>query len=309
MVQDTSFNPEANAARELQPMTGPLISVGIPTYNRAKSLERTLECICNQTYSNLEILVSDNCSSDPEVRRVVERRSQIDSRIKATFSNENHGAGFNFRKVLALSTGQYFMWASDDDYWKANFIERLYTLFKNDRDAVIAFCDMDARNFDGTISNNYKPFYETFTAYDSRMAFRRVRSYALQNPFLGKANLVYGLHRRSTLLASFKRYFDSTAWGSDMLLTCDILSKGALVLTREKMFSKFITIQETPQDTPTPRLNAHKEKHTYALARLKHNAYLALIIFSCKKLNAMEKIFLFRDILVQAVSWLRTDLN
>ncbi len=44
----------------------PLVSVGIPIYNRAKGLRRTLECITGQTYKNLEIVVSDNFSPGPE---------------------------------------------------------------------------------------------------------------------------------------------------------------------------------------------------------------------------------------------------
>jgi glycosyltransferase involved in cell wall biosynthesis len=48
----------------------PLVSVGIPCYNRPEGLKRTLECITGQTYKNLEIIVSDNCSPDPEVERV-----------------------------------------------------------------------------------------------------------------------------------------------------------------------------------------------------------------------------------------------
>lgn len=49
---------------------GPLVSVWIPCYNRPEGLKRTLECITGQTYKNLEIIVSDNCSPDPEVERV-----------------------------------------------------------------------------------------------------------------------------------------------------------------------------------------------------------------------------------------------
>ena len=45
----------------------PLVSVGIPTYNRPEGLRRTLECITKQTYKNLEIIVSNNCSSGPEI--------------------------------------------------------------------------------------------------------------------------------------------------------------------------------------------------------------------------------------------------
>ena len=60
----------------------PLVSVGIPTFNRPDGLRRTLECITNQTYKNLEIIVSDNCSPGPETEAVVREFMAKDRRIQ-----------------------------------------------------------------------------------------------------------------------------------------------------------------------------------------------------------------------------------
>ena len=48
----------------------PLVTVGVLAYNRPKGLQRTLQCMMAQSYPNLEIIVSDNCSSDPAVKKV-----------------------------------------------------------------------------------------------------------------------------------------------------------------------------------------------------------------------------------------------
>jgi len=48
----------------------PLVSIGIPTYNRPNELKIAIESIVNQKYNNLEIIVSDNCSSDPAVEKL-----------------------------------------------------------------------------------------------------------------------------------------------------------------------------------------------------------------------------------------------
>jgi glycosyltransferase involved in cell wall biosynthesis len=104
-------------------MDSPLVTVGIPTYNRPEGLERTLKCICNQTYRNLEILVSDNCSVGDEVRNIVERYASGDSRIIFHRQDENRGVEHNFKFVLQNATGEYFMWAADDDEWDPRFIE------------------------------------------------------------------------------------------------------------------------------------------------------------------------------------------
>ena len=92
----------------------PLVNVGIPTYNRPEGLRRTLECITNQTYKNLEIIVSDNCSSDTEVQKVAEEFVNKDNSIQYFRQEENKGAGFNLKFVLKEATGEYFMWAADN---------------------------------------------------------------------------------------------------------------------------------------------------------------------------------------------------
>src|SRR5262249_36893816 len=101
----------------------PLVSVGIPTFNRPKGLRRTLRLICDQTYPNLEILVSDNASPGSETEWVVREFTEVDPRIKYFRQTANIGPIANFRFVLANASGDYFMWAADDDEWNARFVE------------------------------------------------------------------------------------------------------------------------------------------------------------------------------------------
>ncbi|MEM5872192.1 MAG: glycosyltransferase family 2 protein [Candidatus Aenigmatarchaeota archaeon] len=114
----------------------PLVSVGIPTYNRPQGLKKTLECITNQTYTNLEIIVSDNCSSDPQVKEIIEAFTKKDKRIKYYRQETNIGPTKNFEFVLKQSTGEYFMWACDDDEWENSYIFECIRVFMKERDAV-----------------------------------------------------------------------------------------------------------------------------------------------------------------------------
>lgn len=88
-------------------LDNPLVSVGIPTYNRPEGLRRTLECITGQTYKNLEIIVSDNCSPGPVNEKVVREFMARDRRIRYFRQDENKGAGFNFRFGLGQSSQTY----------------------------------------------------------------------------------------------------------------------------------------------------------------------------------------------------------
>lgn len=100
----------------------PLVSVGIPTCNRPAGLQHTLECISGQTYSNLEILVSDNCSSTPETEAIVRAWQLRDARIVYYRQPHNIGLDANFKFLLEKARGAYFFWAADDDEWTADFV-------------------------------------------------------------------------------------------------------------------------------------------------------------------------------------------
>ncbi|SEQ32149.1 Glycosyl transferase family 2 [Devosia sp. YR412] len=100
-----------------------LVSIGIPTYNRADLLDRRLENVLGQTYQNLEVIVSDNASPNPEVARVVQKWCSRDTRVKSFRQTTNIGATGNFLFVMDQAVGEYFAWAADDDEWDKDYIE------------------------------------------------------------------------------------------------------------------------------------------------------------------------------------------
>jgi glycosyltransferase involved in cell wall biosynthesis len=98
----------------------PLVTIGIPTYNRADSyLKQTLRSSMNQTYENIEIIVSDNCSSD-DTEAVV--RSFNDRRIRYFRQHSNIAANDNFNFCLSQAEGDYFLLLHDDDLIDNDFV-------------------------------------------------------------------------------------------------------------------------------------------------------------------------------------------
>jgi glycosyltransferase involved in cell wall biosynthesis len=98
----------------------PLVSIGIPTYNRASSyLKAALRSAVNQTYKNIEIIVSDNCSSD-NTESVVKEFN--DPRIRYYRQQENIGAVPNSNFCLKQSQGKYFLALYDDDLTDEDFV-------------------------------------------------------------------------------------------------------------------------------------------------------------------------------------------
>jgi glycosyltransferase involved in cell wall biosynthesis len=100
----------------------PLVSVGIPTYNRPDGLLRTIKQVASQTYTNLEIVVSNNASPNPMVAQLLARCAELDTRIRVVNQPENLGILKNFQYVLNHTQGEFFMWAADDDEWDPRFV-------------------------------------------------------------------------------------------------------------------------------------------------------------------------------------------
>jgi glycosyltransferase involved in cell wall biosynthesis len=98
-----------------------LITIGIPTYNRAGGyLRETLESALRQTYRNIEIVVSDNCSTD-RTEEVV--RGYDDPRVVYVKHPQNIGAIRNYNYCLERARGEFFQLLHDDDVIDDDFIE------------------------------------------------------------------------------------------------------------------------------------------------------------------------------------------
>ena len=102
-------------------MENPLVTIAIPTYNRAASyLPQVLKAALNQTYSNLEIIVSDNCSSDNTPGLV---SAITDPRLRYIRHEVNIGGNNNFNFCIQQAKGEFFLLLHDDDLIDEDFIE------------------------------------------------------------------------------------------------------------------------------------------------------------------------------------------
>ncbi len=101
-------------------MNFPLITIGIPTYNRANGfLRQAIEAALNQTYENLEIIVSDNCSTDNTPQLVESYKCK---QLKYVRHSKNIGAANNFNFCLEQAKGDYFLMLHDDDLIDPDFL-------------------------------------------------------------------------------------------------------------------------------------------------------------------------------------------
>ncbi|MGA2775484.1 MAG: glycosyltransferase family 2 protein [Candidatus Omnitrophota bacterium] len=105
----------------------PLVSVIIPTYNRAKTIYRAIEsCLC-QTYSEIEILIIDDNSSDETVHIV---KNFKDSRVKYLLHSNNMGPGAARNTGLRNATGEFISFLDSDDEWLKDKVSKQVEIFE-----------------------------------------------------------------------------------------------------------------------------------------------------------------------------------
>ena len=117
--------------------SAPLVSIMIPVYNRESIISETLECAINQTYKNIEIIISDNCSTDG-TWSILEKYANKDARIKIFKNETNVGPVLNWKKCIDKLQGEYTKILWSDDLISFDFIEKTISLFDDDTSFVMS---------------------------------------------------------------------------------------------------------------------------------------------------------------------------
>ena len=210
----------------------PTVSIGLPVYNGARYLRRSLDALLGQSFRDFELVISDNASTDATPQIIAEYAAR-DSRVRHVRASVNAGVEANFRRVLNESTAPYFMWASCDDWWAPTFVERVFAALEPDRHAVVAMSDVEREDEDGTTLDTVR-----FSgAMDpSRMTPARLALLiAGGRPF---HLFVYGLFRADVLRRTFTGFAPVVA--ADRLLMCRMALTGRFVPVRAVLHKRLV---------------------------------------------------------------------
>lgn len=142
-------------------MTLPKVTIGIPTYNRAARLEKAVRSALAQDYANIEVLISDNASSDG-TQALCESLAALDPRIRYLWQQRNCGPTANFERTLTEAKGEMFMWLADDDYLEPSYVERCVTALCADSSLVLATTTalFDAGPVGAAVSECHRPYQQ-----------------------------------------------------------------------------------------------------------------------------------------------------
>ena len=115
----------------------PRVTIGIPVYNGDNYLADALDCFLNQSFTDFEIIVSDNCSTD-RTEEITRRYLEQDSRIRYVRNEKNLGAAPNYNQCVDLAQADYFKWAAHDDLCEPTYLEKCVQILDEHPDVVIA---------------------------------------------------------------------------------------------------------------------------------------------------------------------------
>lgn len=102
----------------------------MPTYNTGKILRSSIDSILNQTYKNLELIITDDKSDDEETLCILREYEKKDDRVKIFYLNDNGGAGIARNNSIKHAEGQYIAFCDSDDKWTPTKLEKQIAFIK-----------------------------------------------------------------------------------------------------------------------------------------------------------------------------------
>lgn len=131
----------------------PLVSICIPTFNRINFLKEAIQSAQNQTYQNIEIIISDNNQDKITLNYI---KTIKDNRIRYNKNSKNIGSFANHKKVASLAKGKYIKFLSDDDLLKPTCVEKMVRILNTNPEIGVVMAPLDI------IDKKGKPTIPTF---------------------------------------------------------------------------------------------------------------------------------------------------
>jgi glycosyltransferase involved in cell wall biosynthesis len=205
----------------------PRLSIGLPVYNGERFLRFTLDSILTQTYTDFELIISDNASTDGTML-ICQDYAARDNRIRYCRNLENIGSAANFNRVFDLARGHYFKWSAADDIISPTFLEKCIDVLDHDPSVVLSYTRSDRIDSSGTVDGTYDYPMQV----SSPAAHLRFSDLILVNHF---CIAIFGVMRRFELA---KTPLIGKFVGSDRVLLAELGLRGRLYEISEYLFHR-----------------------------------------------------------------------
>jgi glycosyltransferase involved in cell wall biosynthesis len=188
-------------------MRSPLVTVVIPTYNRENTIIRALKSVLDQSYTNMEVIIVDDCSTDNTISKI---KSINDKRVRIIKHNENKGGSAARNTGISLAKGELVAFQDSDDEWLPGKLKKQVDIITQNRFGVIFTKHNNIRpngqssifpNIDGIKQENlyrnllYENIIGTPTALIQKKHLQKIRGFDESLPRLQDWDLFIRLSR------------------------------------------------------------------------------------------------------------------
>lgn len=204
----------------------PIVTVGIPVYNGERYVSQAIESILAQRFANLDIIISDNASTDG-TSGICQHYAQQDRRIRYVRNEQNMGAAFNYNRLVDLARGRYFKWMAHDDICAPELIGACVEVLEREPHVVLCYAPTTFIDEEGQPLRTIRDGFH-FRNQRPSERFRRFLPLAR-----GWMNPVFGVYRLDVLRKTRRI---GAYPSSDMILVADVALRGEIHELSESLF-------------------------------------------------------------------------
>ena len=162
----------------------PILTIGLPVYNGARYLEASVDSILSQSFRDLELIISDNASTD-DTEAIGRALTGRDPRVRYLRNDANVGIAANFNLLVPLASGRLFKWATADDQLRPGFLARCVSTLESDQSVVLAYTKTEFVDEDGAPLDIVDPGWHLVSDDPSARLAEALRAVHYVNAALG----------------------------------------------------------------------------------------------------------------------------
>ncbi len=131
-----------------------MVSVVLPVYNGEKDLEAAIDSVLQQSYSDLELILVNDCSTDGTAD-IIRRAAEKDSRVRSITNQTNQKLPESLNIGFRQARGEFFTWTSDDNRYDKDAIRVMVEALEQDKEVALVYCDYTPVDAEGRVLEEY----------------------------------------------------------------------------------------------------------------------------------------------------------
>jgi glycosyltransferase involved in cell wall biosynthesis len=206
------------------------VTIGLPVYNGENYLAEAIDSILGQTYTDFELIISDNASTD-STEEICRKYADQDERIRYFRHDRNRGASPNYNFTVEKARGEYFKWAAHDDVLHPRFLEEAVRALDSDPGLSLAYSNTRTINEHGEVVG-------TYDANEERLRIGAAHPHTRFGDFITRQHncvAVFGVMRTEQLLQT---NLHAAYQGADRTLLGELALRGRIHRAPEYLFDR-----------------------------------------------------------------------